>query len=127
MADVEKKIKMRKREQGFTMIEILIAIALLLVGLLAVGQMQVMTMVTNSTANQRTTAITLAQDQMELLRTRPYANIETPPLSNTSGIYTRSWTVETNTPATNMKRVTMTVSWQGKQVKLQSIIAAGDI
>ena len=127
MADVEKKIKIRKREQGFTMIEILVAIALLLVGLLAVGQMQVMTMVTNSTANQRTTAITLAQDQMELLRTRPYANIETPPLSNTSGIYTRSWTVETNTPANNMKRVTMTVSWQGKQVQLQSIIAAGDI
>jgi type IV pilus assembly protein PilV len=127
MATVEKKIKMRKREKGFTMIEILVAIALLLVGLLAVGQMQVMTMVTNSTANQRTMAITLAQDQMELLRTRPYASIETPPLSNTSGIYTRSWTVETNTPATNMKRVTMTVSWQGKQVQLQSIIAAGDI
>jgi type IV pilus assembly protein PilV len=127
MPNKEKKIKIGNREQGFTMIEILVAISLLLVGLLAVGQMQVMTMVTNSTANQRTTAITLAQDQMEILRTRPYANVETPPLSNTSGIYTRSWIVETNTPAINMKRVTITVSWQGKQVQLQSIIAAGDV
>jgi type IV pilus assembly protein PilV len=122
-----KKIKVRKKEQGFTMIEILVAISLLLVGLLAVGQMQIMTTVTNSTANQKTTAITLAQDQMEILRTRPYANIETPPLSNTSGMYTRSWIVEANTPAVNMKRVTVTVSWQGKQVELQSIIAAGDV
>lgn len=127
MPDAKIKIKIKKREQGFTMIEILVAISLLLVGLLAVGQMQVMTMVTNSTSNQRTTAITLAQDQMEILRTRPYANIETPPLSNTSGMYTRSWTVETNTPATNMKRVTMNVSWQGKQVQMQTIIAAGAV
>jgi type IV pilus assembly protein PilV len=127
MPDNEKEIKDRKKEQGFTMIEILVAITLLLVGLLAVGQMQVMTMVTNSTANQRTTAIILAQDQMELLRTRPYANIETPPLNDSSGMYNRSWTVESNTPAANMKRVTVTVSWQGKQVQLESIIAAGDI
>jgi len=121
------KKTLKKREQGFTMIEILIAIALLLVGLLGVAQMQVMTMITNSTANQRTIAITLAQDQMEILRTRPYANIETPPLSNTSGIYTRSWVVQTNIPATNMKQVTVTVSWLGKQVQVQSIIAAGNL
>ena len=88
--------------------------ALLLVGLLSVAQMQVMTIITNSTANQRTTAITLAQDQMEILGRRPYANIETPPLSDTSGIYTRSWVVQTNTPATNMKQVTVTVSWPGE-------------
>lgn len=127
MPSEEKKNNIKKREQGFTLVEILVAISLLLLGLLAVGQMQVMTMVTNSVSSQRTTAITLAQDQMELLRTRPYANIETPPLNDTSGMYTRSWIVETNTPAANMKRVTVTVSWGGKQVQLQSIIAAGNV
>jgi type IV pilus modification protein PilV len=127
MQDTDKKKNTRKGEQGFTMLEVLIGMALLLIGLLAVAQMQVMTTITNSTANQRTTAITLAQDQLETLRTRPYANIETPPLSDSSGIYARSWNVETNTPATNMKRVTVTVSWRGKQVQLQTIIAAGNL
>jgi type IV pilus modification protein PilV len=124
---VKRKIPPGKREQGFTMVEVLVAIALLLVGLLGVAQMQVMTMITNSTANQRTTAITLAQDKMEILRTQPYANIATPPLSDTSGIYSRSWTVENNTPANDMTRVTVTVSWKGKQVQLQSIIAVGNL
>jgi type IV pilus assembly protein PilV len=127
MQKTSKQIKWGNGEQGFTMIEILVAISLLLVGLLAVAQMQVMTTITNSTTNQRTTAITLAQDQMEILRTRPYANIESPPLSDATGIYSRSWVVENNTPANNMKRVTVTVSWQGKQVQLQSIIAAGNL
>jgi len=127
MTDIEKRKTTRKREHGYTMVEVLIGMALLLIGLLAVAQMQITTMITNSTANQRTTAITLAQDQMELLRTRPYANIETPPLSDTSGIYSRSWTVENNTPANNMKRVTVTVSWRGKQVQLQTIIASGNL
>ena len=127
---MQKTGKLNKRrfgKQGFTILEVLIGITLLLVGLLAVGQMQIMAILNNTTTNQRTTAITLAQDQMEILRTRPYANIETLPLSNSSGIYTRSWTVETNTPAANMKRVTMTVSWLGKQVQLQTIIAAGTL
>jgi len=127
MTDIEKRKTTRKGEHGYTMVEVLIGMALLLIGLLAVAQMQITTMITNSTANQRTTAITLAQDQMELLRTRPYANIETPPLSDTSGIYTRSWVVENNTPANNMKRVTVTVSWKGKQVQLQTIIASGNL
>jgi type IV pilus assembly protein PilV len=121
----KRKINSKKREQGFTLVEIMVAVALLLIGLLGVAQMQIMNTITNSTANQRTTAITLAQDQIELLRSRPYANIGASPFSDTSGMYTRSWTVANDTPAVNMSRVTVTVSWKGKQVQLQSIIANG--
>jgi len=120
-------IKINNREQGFTMIEVLVGIALLTFGLLVVAQMQIMTIITNSQANQRTTAITLAQDKLETLRALPYSNIENPPLSDSSGVYTRSWTVENNIPGNNMKRVTVTVSWQGKQVQLQTIIASGNL
>lgn len=121
----KKKINSKKREQGFTMVEIMVAIAIILVGLLGIAQMQIMTMTTNSLANERTTAINLAQDQIELLRATPFANIGLPPFGDTSGIYTRSWTVQNNTPAANMATVTVTVGWKNKQVQLQSIIANG--
>jgi type IV pilus modification protein PilV len=117
----------KKREQGYTLIEVLIGVALLSIGLLAVAQMQILTITTNTAANQKTTAITLAQDQLELLRMRPYSTLGNAPLSDSSGIYTRSWTVQANTPASNMSTVTVTVSWQGKQVQLQTIIASGNL
>lgn len=109
------------------MIEVLIGIVLLSIGILGVAQMQIMTINSNKLANQRTTAITLAQDKAEFLRTIPYSQIGNPPLSDTSGIFTRSWVVENNLPANNMKRVTITVNWPGKQVQLQTIIASGEL
>jgi type IV pilus assembly protein PilV len=117
----------KKRDQGYTLIEVLIGVVLLAVGLLAVAQMQILTITTNTAANQKTTAITLAQDQLEILRMRPYNTLGNAPLSDSSGIYTRSWTVQNNTPANNMSTVTVTVSWQGKQVQLQTIIASGNL
>lgn len=117
----------REKSNGFTMIEVLVGIVLLSIGILGVAQMQIMTINSNKLANQRTTAITLAQDKAEFLRTIPYSQIGNPPLSDTSGIFTRSWVVENNLPANNMKRVTITVNWPGKQVQLQTIIASGEL
>jgi len=125
MTDNEPKVKRRNR--GYTIVEVLVGIVLLSVGILAVAQMQVMTMNSNKAANQKTTAITLAQDKAEYFRTIPYSTIGNTPLSDTVGSYNRSWVVENNTPANNLKRVTITVSWPGKQVQMQTIIAAGDL
>lgn len=115
----------KKNTRGFTLVEVMVAITLVLFGLLGAAQMQVMTVITNTSSNQRTTAITLAQDKLESLRTLPFNQIGNSPLSDTSGIYTRTWTVENNTPEANMAQVTVTVSWRGKQVQTQSIIANG--
>jgi type IV pilus assembly protein PilV len=117
----------RKPNHGYTMIEVLVGIVLLSVGILSVAQMQILTINTNKMASQRTTAITLAQDKAEFFRTIPYTTIGNPPLFDTSGIYSRSWVVENNVPANNLKRVTITVSWSGKQVQMQTIIASGDL
>jgi len=125
MTDNEPKVKRRNR--GYTIVEVLVGIVLLSVGILAVAQMQVMTMNSNKAANQKTTAITLAQDKAEYFRTIPYSTIGNTPLSDAVGSYNRSWVVENNTPANNLKRVTITVSWPGKQVQMQTIIAAGDL
>ena len=116
-----------KRNNGYTMIEVLIGITLLLYGLLVVAQMQIMTIMTNSEASQKTTAVTMAQDKLETLRALPYNNIGNTPLNDSAGIFSRTWAVENNTPTNNMKRVTVTVSWRGKQVQLQTIIASGNL
>jgi len=54
-------------EKGFSLIEILIAITVFAIGILAVGNMQITAIKGNSFANDLTKATTLAQDRMEKL------------------------------------------------------------
>lgn len=53
------------QESGFTLIEVLIAIMVLTIGILATYTMQVSSIQGNATANQLTTASTLALDEIE--------------------------------------------------------------
>jgi len=66
-------IKMKKsNEKGFTLIEILIAIVVFAIGILAVGKMQIAAIKGNYFANDLTRATTLAQDRMEKLISLSY-------------------------------------------------------
>lgn len=65
---------MVKRENGFTLIEILISTLILAVGLLALAGMQVAALNGNLSGNQMTVATTLAQDQLERLRVLGLSN-----------------------------------------------------
>jgi len=59
-------------EQGFTLIEILIAITVFAIGILAVGKMQITAIQGNSKANHLTEAATIAQSKMEELISLDY-------------------------------------------------------
>ena len=59
-------------EQGFTLIEILIAITIFAIGILAVGKMQITAIQGNSRANYLTEAATIAQSKMEELISLDY-------------------------------------------------------
>jgi type IV pilus modification protein PilV len=63
-------IKFRKRDsqEGFSLVEVLVAILLLTVGLLALAKMQTQAVASNSFGNQLTQATFLAQDKLEELR-----------------------------------------------------------
>jgi len=61
---------------GFTLIEILIAICVLSIGLLAVGSMQVSAIRGNSYARHVTDASTMAQDRLEKLLSLSYTDAD---------------------------------------------------
>ena len=58
----------KHRQSGFSMVEVLVAILLLTVGLLALAKMQTQAVASNSFGNQLTEATFLAQDKLEELR-----------------------------------------------------------
>ena len=111
-----------KKEDGFTLIEVLIAITIFAVGLLAVAGMQTSAIRMNSTAGKLTNLSTWGMDKIEELSALPYSD----PLLDSAGNphqelledYTISWTVIDNNPVTNTKNITVTVTGQGKRADI---------
>ena len=107
-------------ENGFTMIEILIAISIFAVGMLAVASMQVSGIHGNSTANTLTGAAAWAADTMETLLVRPYDHIDLDPggpypyPEGTQGRYTIEWTVQQDVVMLNTKTITVNVSYSDR-------------
>ena len=66
----KQRIKFREKDyqEGFSLVEVLVAILLLTVGLLALAKMQTQAVASNSFGNQLTQATFLAQDKLEELR-----------------------------------------------------------
>lgn len=124
-----------KNNNGFTIIELLVAVTILAIGLLALAGLQVTSIKGNNHANTISQATALAQEQVELIRNMPYTAVVYPPVppnqlveADINGtIYTRTTLVENNIPMNDLKRVTVTVSWtsrgQNRQVQLRTIVA----
>ena len=79
--DPEEKIPVghKKGHCGFTLLEVLMAMALLAFGILAVGSMQVTSIKANAHANQMTAASVWARDRMEGLMALAYTSAFTDP------------------------------------------------
>jgi type IV pilus modification protein PilV len=99
---------------GFTLIEVLIAIIVLVIGLLGVVGVATTVISGNTLARELTTATTLAQDKIEELKSADYATITTGDDTQES-IYTRTWTVTADSPVAGMKTISVAVSfsWKG--------------
>ena len=63
------------RQGGFTLLEVMVAIAILSIGILGVATMQTSAMRANFRGYRLTEATTLAQDRLEFLITQPFADL----------------------------------------------------
>ena len=117
-ADKERRAEMNEkqgREAGFTLLEVIIAISILTVGLLAVASMQTAALRGNDAAYRVTESATWAQDRLEFLMALPYDDSalsngtgKTDPMT-TPANYTITYDV-VNGPIANTKRITVIAS-----------------
>ena len=118
----------RKSEQGFSLIEVLIAISILAIGLLAVASMQGSASKNNVLAKSRTEAATLASEQMETLLSLAWDDALLKDTNNNDstglndvganadhqlvrGRYTIFWNVVDNAIIDNTKTINLIVTW----------------
>ncbi len=121
-----------RNTSGFTMLEIFIAITILTIGLLGVAGLTIGTIKGNLFSKNVTTATVIAQARQEDIQRSGYVNATTTnfpvgPDNVAMGgvIFSRTTTINNNTPAPNMKEVTVTTSWNNntKSVVLSTILA----
>jgi prepilin-type N-terminal cleavage/methylation domain-containing protein len=98
-----------QKEKGFTLVEIMITIAIFSIGFLAVGSMQISAINANAKSRMRTEATALATAKIEEFLNTDYADLENAG-SEIQGPYTISWSFNENVAAT-LKTTEVTVSW----------------
>jgi type IV pilus assembly protein PilV len=113
---------------GFTLMEVLVAMLILTVGLLGMAALITGIINSNKLSNRISTATVLAQDKMEEIKSDGYSNADNEPRNSLPypyDKYEREVTgLDVESPAANMKTVTVTVYWESsKSVSLQTILA----
>jgi type IV pilus assembly protein PilV len=103
-------------QKGFSLVELLIALAILALSMLAAASMQFGSIRNNANGNMATQANMLAKAKMEELKSTTDLNSLGPGVDDginaegqAGGIYKRSWSVQNLGPTA--RRITVTVEW----------------
>ena len=127
-----------KRQEGFTLNEILVSIALIAIGVLGFSVNTIGVIQGNFISGNVTIATNLAQDKLEELKSpATFSNVNncsSPPDHLTAagvpgGIYDRCWIIKDRTDlGTSLKEIDVTVSWRdyiSRSVTFSTLVYTG--
>jgi prepilin-type N-terminal cleavage/methylation domain-containing protein len=111
-----------RTEQGFTLVEVMVAMVVLSLALFELGRMQIVSLRTTASASRLSQATSIAQDRVEQLMALAY---NAPSLTDTTPVgqqttytdanppagYVVMWDVDTNNPVIDTKTVNVRVTW----------------
>ena len=129
----QNSLHQTRKNGGFTLLEVLVAMVILAVGLLGMASLSIGIIKGNELSKEVSSATTCAREKMEDVERLGYAN--TPETSGTiteayNSItqypdYKRETVTAVDTPATDMKTITITVYWDSDshQVALKTFLA----
>jgi type IV pilus assembly protein PilV len=109
-------INFLRKSAGFTLLEILIALIIFSIGILALTSLTVTATRTGSYGGRMTEAVTFAQDKLEELKASSWGNIVSGGDQKTgpTGVnYTRNWKV-LEKETRNLKTVSITIDWKDR-------------
>lgn len=120
-------MKFIKKQAGFTLIEVMIAVVILAAGLLALMTMQIVSIKANAFSSEMTYAAMVGQGELEKIKNMNYASVVAIPSATypvdpalAKGVeYKTETQVKDNTPTTDMKTVTLIVNWYASSAKNQ--------
>jgi len=120
-------------QNGFTLLEVLVAIVILTIGLLGTAGLTTGVIRGNHYSKNITSATAAGQTLLESVKSSGYTNATSANFPNdtvTMGgmTFTRTTTITNSSPAANMKTVSVTVGWTesnntARSVNLQTILA----
>lgn len=97
-------------ETGFTLLEVVIAMAVFSVGIMSVASMQIISIRNSAVAVEYTEATQWASNQAELIMATPYAALASGgPVLSADNRFAANWTVDAE--VNGMRRIVVTVTW----------------
>jgi len=111
-----KSIDVRRRradgqDQGFSLLEVLFALTFLAVGIMAVASMIPAGTRGVSQSRVLTTGLMATQVKMEELKGTPFQSLAAGTFTDTTSVFTRTWTVADSVPMAGCKKLTVTSQW----------------